>query len=365
MTAKTVARRNRAYVGSTAGLRDKGVALYSALRAARGIVPRKPAVYAKKKTATRTMTATKKLNQKAVEHRGGSESLTTLKKPATGMGKLIGKMSKFSRSQNAGFILTNTAGLQSSADVTTLFDQADTQAMMNDAVRATFAAGPGTVTIQPYKTQRVLFKSCVAEIAYTNNTNGICRLDLYDIVPRQDIYTTVTAAGTVGTTPPTTDPISPNTSWANGLADEDQAIIFTKNQMVGNLPFASEKFTHYFKVIKITHCILAPGQSHFHKIVFDPNHILSNEVLQQGNINGFKDLTMFHMAVQWGGPMDDNASSATTSATKLVGVVRKQYEFAFLTNNQTSFSYTTGIAATAGANIENLVTGATAAFATV
>ena len=61
----------------------------------------------------------------------------------------------------------------------------------------------------------------------------------------------------------------------NSLADEG---IVTKEQ-VGVLPFSCHLFTQYHKICKVTHLVMAEGQTHVHRIKFIPNKVL-NKVLE-------------------------------------------------------------------------------------
>ena len=92
------------------------------------------------------------------------------------------------------------------------------------------------------------------------------------------------------------------------------------------MPFQSSQFTTYFKVLKATHQLLAPGQTHVHRIKFTPNRVLNGEeeVNSNGNIRGF---TIYTMMVIYGTPCDNNASTVSTCDSKISWVTRKLYRF--------------------------------------
>lgn len=302
------------------------------------------------KLATRTLTATKKkLNQGVHESRAGSDSFFFLSHKPSRIGKFTGKMSKISRTVNSNAIVTSTAGRQTITDIGSCFGYTDTQNMMNQAIVQQY----GSSTPTGYKTERILYKSALCEYTYTNSTNAVARLLLFDIIPRTDIYNT---AG---------DANSPKNSWDDGINDEIAGGGANNSQFVGSMPFASEKFCHFFNIKKITTVNLAPGQMHVHRVKYSPNKILTNELLSQGNVVYFKGLSLNHMMVQYGQPVLDNSGGVTTEATKILCVSKWSYEFTFLPNNMTTTVITNTLGLTAGANLEDIATGASAAFAAV
>lgn len=306
----------------------------------------------KKRVATRSFTQVKRrrLNQGVHETRAGSESTFFLKYRPSKMGKLTGKMSKLDYTINGGSIITTTAGLQAVVDVSYYFDANDCGAMMTQALTQQY----GGATPTGYKTERILLKSVTAEIGYNNNTNDQVRIILFDITPRRDIYNT------------SGDADSPSASWKNGLGDEISGGSSVAHLTVGAMPFNSEKFTHFFKVNKITHIELAPGQTHYHRITFSPNKILTNEALQQGNQRFFQGLSLAHMHVSYGAPtLDGPGTGVTTQQVKVLMSSKKTYTYTYLPNNMTSVTQSNNFSTTANANIENMVTGNSGGFVVV
>ena len=55
---------------------------------------------------------------------------------------------------------------------------------------------------------------------------------------------------------------APNQAWVAGEQDEGAAA--TNSGVIGSTLFQSSLFTAYFKVLKATHQLMAPGQTHVH-----------------------------------------------------------------------------------------------------
>ena len=50
------------------------------------------------------------------------------------------------------------------------------------------------------------------------------------------------------------------------------------NTNIGVVPFTSNLFTSFFKVCKVTHMLLAEGQTHVHRVNFKPNKYMFKEI---------------------------------------------------------------------------------------
>ena len=108
--------------------------------------------------------------------------------------------------------------------------------------------------------------------------------------------------------------------------EHNEGVAATNATIIGSTPFQSSQFTTYFKVLKATHQLLAPGQTHVHRIKFTPNRVLNGEeeVNSNGNIKGF---TIYTMMVIYSTPCDNNASTVLTCDSKISWVTRKSYRF--------------------------------------
>ena len=160
------------------------------------------------------------------------------------------------------------------------------------------------------KTSQVLFQSCSCELMLSNATNSNVKVQIYDIIARRDI-----SGGTSN--------YLPDLAMQQSLADEGGTI--TKEQ-VGVLPFSCRVFTQFFKICKVTHLVMAEGQTHVHRIKFTPNKILNKEIdiISSANVKG---LTLYQMIISHGTPSDPNSNAVTTCPGKLDYVVKKQYGY--------------------------------------
>ena len=70
--------------------------------------------------------------------------------------------------------------------------------------------------------------------------------------------------------------------------------------IIGSTPFQASQFTTYFKILKATHQLMAPGQIHIHRVKFTLNRVLNGEeeVNSNGNIKGFTIYTLMVMLLQ-------------------------------------------------------------------
>ena len=81
------------------------------------------------------------------------------------------------------------------------------------------------------------------------------RVVLYDIIARRslDSQTAITWG-----------PWAPTQAW--GMGEQDAGVNIGNNAYLGSTPFQSPQFTTYFKVLKATLQLMAPGQTHVHRI---------------------------------------------------------------------------------------------------
>ena len=96
-----------------------------------------------------------------------------------------------------------------------------------------------------------------------NQTNMNTRVILYDIIARRSLDCQI--ATTYGSW-------CPSIAWATG--EQNEGVASTNSTIICSTPFQSSQFTTYFKVLKATHQLLAPGKTHVHRIKFNPNRVL-------------------------------------------------------------------------------------------
>jgi len=182
--------------------------------------------------------------------------------------------------------------------------------------------------ISSNNTQKFICKSCSAETMITNQDVGNVRIYIYDIIARRDL----TSSGVS----------NPSNAWNNSYTDEGGS--GTSNQIVGTTPFSGDTFTQFYRVVKITHCTLAQGQTHTHRVRFAPNKIIDEEVVNNVS-NGVKGLSTFTMLVYHGVPYNDltTQSQVSTGAVALDVVTRRQYKYSWMNDSTTSFSSTNSL----------------------
>ena len=115
-----------------------------------------------------------------------------------------------------------------------------------------------------------------------------------------------------------------NQAWVAG--EQDEGVAATNSAIIGSTPFQSSLFMTYFTVLKATHQLMAPGQTHVHRFKFSPNKVLAGEEFKNctGNIKGF---TIYTMMVISGVPCDNNAGTVSTNDARIDWVTRKSYRF--------------------------------------
>ena len=164
-------------------------------------------------------------------------------------------------------------------------------------------------------TRKALLESVTGEVMLQNQCNMNVRVILYDIIARQDMFSETSL---------TWGNWAPNQAWASGEQDEGAAA--TNAAVLGSTPFQSSLFTTYFKVLKATHQLMAPGQTHVHRVKFSPNKVLLGERYNYANAN-IKGLTIYTMLVISGCPVDNQSTTISTSDAKIDFVTRKSYRF--------------------------------------
>nr|WAE42362.1 MAG: capsid protein [Cressdnaviricota sp.] len=178
--------------------------------------------------------------------------------------------------------------------------------------------------INANQTNKFLLKSVSSEVNLTNQDAGNVKVILYDIMARRDLAT----SGNL---------LNPYAAWSNSLADEGAAN--SNYNVPGALPYSSDLFTQYFKVVKCTHITLGQGQSHTHRIKFACNKEFDGEYLQY-NTNGFKGVTCFTMSVQVGMPYNDSTTKTQVSvgSTAIDYVTQRQYSYTWKQDVDTTYS---------------------------
>lgn len=224
----------------------------------------------------------------------------------------------------------SSVGLQSANTLFSMFNQTDLIAM--------------SALVNTSKTNRYLAMSCTAEVMITNQELSSVRVTLYDVISRRDCSSALINL--------------PDVAWRNSYADEGG--VNTNYSIIGTNPFSYDTFVQFYKVLKATHIELSQGQTHTHRIRFQPNRVIDYEQLQYIPFN-LKGLTCFTMLVAHGYPQNDitTKSQVSTGAVALDVVWRLQYKFTWMNDNDTNYSTTNALpgAFTVNPNIVDIGSG--------
>ena len=177
-------------------------------------------------------------------------------------------------------------------------------------------------------TCRTLIESVTENNLYRNQSNNDCFLVIYDMIARRDMSNT-------------TGDYIPQSAWYYGATDTGMTSAAT--MYPGATPFAVPRFTQYFDVKKVSHIILPAGGCHNHRIHYEPNRMISREVLADSNQN-VKGLTMYSMAVIYGAPDNNLTGTTVTSGSAVIDFVQtKQYKWTYMTDAVTNNNYSNSL----------------------
>lgn len=303
------------------------------------------------RTRTATQTATRSETNDPNEHRGGSESFFNLKrKPVGKLANIVDKLRTLSYVTNSNVIQTSGIGKQAFFANANLYYPPDIVTMQNNASTVEFASTAPT----GYKSYDIYLKSAFMELAITNSENAATRLVLYDCIYKKDIAT---------------DADNTN-AFLNQLITDGVNNVgggATGYQTVGTRPYDSPSFNEYVSVRKTTTVILAPGQTHYHTVRYEPCRRINAEQFRSfnGNLIGIQDLTYGTLIQQYGTPVKDATTGVTVAPTNNLVIARIQYKYAYLPSNMSYMSISNNLATTQAANLENEITGTSTAFAQV
>lgn len=200
----------------------------------------------------------------------------------------------------------------------TMFDVADITSMMS-CNGISYLTNP---------TLRLNYESCSSELTFTNMTDANIRVTLFDIVARRD-----------SSDKPETNLTGAVTAEQDPGSEGSYSYPFS--------PFTVDSFTQFFKVLKMTHIVLATGQTHVHRIHYAPNKVINGTSVLNGpaGIDNLKGLTCFTMIQLVGVPAisatDDTLSS--TSIPKLSVCWKTSYRYGFISNNVTRLDLNTNL----------------------
>lgn len=194
---------------------------------------------------------------------------------------------------------------------------------MND-IRNMIATQTGLTYAQLNSQKFLLLK---ANMTYTvrNDNNNEMVLDIYDIQCRRDAVDIDEGQ----------DPI---TKWNQGNQDSGGSAF--DSSCPGATPFQSIAFTQYYKVNKVTNCIIPAGACHEHKISCHVNRSVNFEYL--ANYQQYRNMSMYCVFVWRGVPAAIAGIPDVCSLTPMRIDVLNQHQYDFAVP-ETSRSYQTTV----------------------
>lgn len=187
-----------------------------------------------------------------------------------------------------------------------------------DHINLMLAAGSQSATTQNVNTMKIFVKEMIGEVMYTNVSNTSCHMQLYDCVARVDITDDNKA--------------DPGVTWNTSSSEMTNY----NPQVVGTTPFSSSLFTKLWRVVKITDVALSPGASHVHKVRYNINRFISNELVQMySTLSAQHGITYHTMAIIHGYPFFNGGSTnVTLGSAEIAYVYKKQFIFKEVLGNR-------------------------------
>nr|WAE42474.1 MAG: capsid protein [Cressdnaviricota sp.] len=228
--------------------------------------------------------------------------------------------------QNSSARLDCGVGLQAVSTIANglpgMFTKNDMISLFAQAAIANISGG-GT-SVQNPVTQKIHIRDIHMELLFSNATNDVVHLMIYDCVCRRDI-----ASGAF---------YQPSLAWQQGATD---AGVSTDWSVVGSTPFSVPGFTEFWEIEKITDVDLHTGGHHKHKTSFQPFCVINNEIVGAGgNTPAWGKLTRYSMVVVHGYPINDSTTKTqvSTASCSLDMVWKKSYQFDVLERSTTTIT---------------------------
>lgn len=223
---------------------------------------------------------------------------------------------------------------------------------MNNGLTA-YSIGQGA-TGDTNNTNRVYWNKCIADVLMTNSSNVNALIDIYSFSTKKDALN------------------YPKELWYKGIANEFGST--TTDLTVANYgltPLDSVAVTSMYKCYKVTHIMLAPGQSHKHSHTQHLCRPISNEYqdqLVEGTDASARGITHFDLIVCRSATVESGTNNAGTgiAPVKINYYVVKKYEFKYVFDMSTNYKYDTmPVEPTTGNAIYNQGSGASATPAVI
>lgn len=262
-------------------------------------------------SSTRTQIVHGTVEQEGV---GGSLSKTYLGKKTPFVPKsVLRTLAPLRNSVNGAAQLIAGVGVQNAISPLILWNVNDLATLMTRAGKTTTAVA------------KLIAESVYAECVMTNCFKSNCFVTIYDCIARKDI-------GSNNNTP--------LQSWSTGDSKENASSTITT---LGQMPFESESFNQFWKVVRQTKVTLAQGATHRHCVSGSPNRTLSSTYTDE--VYGVKGLTYGILIIIHGQPANDSVTQTQVrlGSAGLNIVYRYEYDFKSLDYNLTNTVYTNNL----------------------
>lgn len=223
---------------------------------------------------------------------------------------------------------------------------------MNNALTA-YTIQPGA-TGDGDNTNRIFWNKGIIETLMTNSSNTNLMIDIYTFSSKKDAIE------------------SPDGLWFKGMGDQNENTQFDLTvQNYGLTPLDAVSVTSMYKCYKVTHIMLAPGQSHKHQHTQHIARPVNNEELDQaveGTKRSIRGTTHYDIFVCRSATVESGTNNAFVgiAAAKVNYYVTKKYEFKYIFDMSTNYKYSAlPVEPTTGLAIYNQGSGASATPAVI
>lgn len=244
-------------------------------------------------------------------------------------------------------------------------------ALLNTVPQST--PGGGVLIPKNYKCNRYELSKMTGELLITNSSLASAYVEIYDIVCKRDSTATLSADAQYMT--------DPTVAWQQGIEDIANDATSDLWRTIKALPFDSQVFNTWFKVVKRHHIGMPQGATHRHTVNLDVNKILDGELLMIGtnqpNVDtppnprpfNLRGLTMFSMVVAYGQPISVPQTGlptlVTTAQVAIDVVASTRYKYTWVQDTTRTGRYYDTLTTLAGAQVMSLGSGLFAANAVV
>lgn len=186
--------------------------------------------------------------------------------------------------------------------------------------------------------KKIFFRRLTVQTQFTNQTNGVVKMKIYTIVPRDDLDSSQT----------------PTSLWTTGLTN----IGSTANAALfpGATPFASPLFCQNYLVKKVQTVTLAAGQTYVNRMVAKLNRSFQTDdpVVEHYT----KHFTCMQVYVVHGFPVNDsvNKTQISLQATAVDFMSTYQLTYSYFDNGPVTKTYVPSFPPTSFTNAGNVMT---------